>query len=284
MSSAPPGWHLQPDGRERFWNGERWTDEFRDPTIVPTQAIPTDQTRPIPAAPGSDGRGFDDRYAPYPEAGGPLPDRASGSGIPGWLKGCGAVLVTVLVLAVIGLGVGWWLLSRGGSDGSTSAPEESVTTNAPTTETTTPPTEDPTDESTDQPTGWPSGLPTELPTELPTALPEIPPLPSLPAVGEQVEADLGEPFTLGPVQIQDGWRVTGPTFGFRTVVMTAVPTQSSQIPLVFTLVFLQGGDEVANTICTAQVGTVGEESDVACLPMRGEAENADMVRASGYGG
>ena len=29
--SAPAGWHLQPDGQERFWDGTRWTDQFRAP-------------------------------------------------------------------------------------------------------------------------------------------------------------------------------------------------------------------------------------------------------------
>jgi len=41
--SAPAGWHVQPDGRERFWDGTRWTDLFRatapadrgDPTAAP---------------------------------------------------------------------------------------------------------------------------------------------------------------------------------------------------------------------------------------------------------
>lgn len=27
--SAPPGWHRQDDGRERYWDGEVWTDQFR---------------------------------------------------------------------------------------------------------------------------------------------------------------------------------------------------------------------------------------------------------------
>lgn len=44
--SAPAGWHLQPDGRERFWDGTRWTEHFRapapadrgDPTAAPETA------------------------------------------------------------------------------------------------------------------------------------------------------------------------------------------------------------------------------------------------------
>lgn len=40
--SAPAGWHLQPDGQERFWDGTQWTDQFRSPA-------PTDPTAPPPA-------------------------------------------------------------------------------------------------------------------------------------------------------------------------------------------------------------------------------------------
>ena len=27
--AAPPGWHLQPDGRERYWDGQTWTTAIR---------------------------------------------------------------------------------------------------------------------------------------------------------------------------------------------------------------------------------------------------------------
>ena len=26
--SSPAGWYPQPDGRQRYWDGERWTDHF----------------------------------------------------------------------------------------------------------------------------------------------------------------------------------------------------------------------------------------------------------------
>ena len=63
--SAPAGWHLQPDGQERYWDGTAWTDHFRaplasDPTAPPctaawaasvdeTQALDVDNTQAIPA-------------------------------------------------------------------------------------------------------------------------------------------------------------------------------------------------------------------------------------------
>jgi len=44
--SAPAGWHEQTDGRERYWDGVQWTDQFRDsharsgPTVSPqTQTL-----------------------------------------------------------------------------------------------------------------------------------------------------------------------------------------------------------------------------------------------------
>ena len=39
--SAPPGWHPQPDGRDRWWDGEQWTEHFRDPVGEgATQTLP----------------------------------------------------------------------------------------------------------------------------------------------------------------------------------------------------------------------------------------------------
>lgn len=305
MSSAPPGWHLQPDGRERFWDGERWTDEFRDPSSSPTQAIPTTETRGMPQrdsgddwprpAPAPSPGGFEDRYHEYFEPGGPLSDRPNGRGTPGWLKGCGAVLVGLLVLAVLGVLGGWWLFNRDSDEGGTGEPAETTATTDPPVEPTSDPpaeptedaTEEPTEESTGLPTAWPSGVPTEFPTVFPTALPtdfpRLPTLPGLPGLGESVEVAPGESFTLGPAQIQAGWEARV-TLGLRTVSMTSVSTQSSQVPIVFTLVFFQDGTEIASTICTAPVATVGEEADVTCVPMRGAVENADTVRASGVGG
>lgn len=42
--NTPPGWHKQADGRERFWDGEQWTEQFRDAEPEQTQALP------VPAA------------------------------------------------------------------------------------------------------------------------------------------------------------------------------------------------------------------------------------------
>lgn len=43
------GWHPQDDGRERYWDGERWTDAFRDaPEPAPVAEAPPEQAKPDP--------------------------------------------------------------------------------------------------------------------------------------------------------------------------------------------------------------------------------------------
>src|SRR6478735_9445022 len=77
--SAPPGWHRQTDGRERFWDGEAWTEDFRGGSVLPVE--------------------------PPPENGG------SGGGFcKSWMGYLGAGLLGLLVGIMIG--------SSGGSDGS----------------------------------------------------------------------------------------------------------------------------------------------------------------------
>lgn len=283
MSTAPPGWHRQPDGQERFWDGTRWTDEFRDPATAPTTAIPTDQTQGMPAGPppgqdryaqagdaypsahGQPGQGDAYPREPYYGAGGPPP---SSGGMPGWLKGCLFALLALFVIAAIGIVIGWRMLT-GGDDGS--VPDGTATTapQAPTPEPTTGPTDGPTNGG---------GLPTDLPTELPTDFPT-----ELPGAGETVEVSIGDGFALGPGEIQPGWTVTNRSLGFRSVEMKVLSTEATSVPLVFTMTFLQNGAELSQTVCTAGLGAEGEQSDAVCVPMRGDVENADVVRVSGAG-
>lgn len=48
--STPAGWHPQPDGRERYWDGQAWTDQYRTPEPgtpppPPYQAAPAQQPK-----------------------------------------------------------------------------------------------------------------------------------------------------------------------------------------------------------------------------------------------
>jgi hypothetical protein len=278
MSSAPPGWHLQPDGRERYWDGSRWTDEFRTPGSGDTQQIPLDETRGMPGAgpteqsaygqPGYAQPGYGQQPG-YGE-GGPLSDQRRGGG---FAKGCLIALLVVALLAAILVAVGVWLF-RAAND----AVSESVETTIPTEL----PTEIPTEIPTELPTDLPTGLPTDLATGLPTGLPTD--LPSLPGQGATAEAGIGEEFTLGPATIQSGWTVEDVTLGFATVVMQAVPTEGSTVPLIFDLVFFEGGTDVTRTTCSAPLEPVGETVDVACVPVRGFTDGVDRVEATGIGG
>lgn len=280
--SAPPGWHLQPDGRERFWDGERWTEEFREPSGGDTQQIPVDETRGMPQAQPQSGyaragaggyapptAGHRDEYPrePYYGQGGPLSDKPGGT--PGWLKGCLIALLVIVLLAALAIGVGWWLVNRTLDDAADPDPVQSQTV-APT------PTAEPTDDATGGPT-LPT-IPTTLPTQIPTTLPTVP------GVGETVQVSIGEGFTFGQAQIQQGWTIEDETLGFKTVSMRVVPQEASTVPLVFTMRFLSGSEELSTTICTVPLTAAGQEEDAVCVPMRGDAQSADQVEVSGLGG
>ncbi|MDO5502048.1 MAG: DUF2510 domain-containing protein [Actinomycetia bacterium] len=319
MSSAPPGWHRQPDGRERFWDGARWTNEFRDPSSAPTESIPIDATRGMRTAPrGPAPRRYDprqgeeqyispgpagrprppDRYADY----GPLSDRPSRGG--GFMRGCLVVLLVLLVIGALGVGIGWFLHNRtnGAADpGASASPtvESTVPTTAPTAAEPDPESEvepEPDEEpeideepetpepeqtgADDRPELTLPGLPTALPTSFPTALPT---LPSIPGQGEAVRAGIGEAFAIGGAEVQAGWTISEELFGFRSVTMTAVPQVENRIPLLVTVRFLSGATEIGTTMCTIPLGSVGVQADVTCVPTRSEIENADTVEVGGFG-
>ncbi len=39
-ASAPAGWHPQPDGRLRYWDGQAWTDHYQDPAFPAPRQVP----------------------------------------------------------------------------------------------------------------------------------------------------------------------------------------------------------------------------------------------------
>ncbi|WP_205859536.1 DUF2510 domain-containing protein [Phycicoccus flavus] len=88
--SAPPGWHPQPDGRERWWDGQQWTEHFRDP-VAPTQQYGA--VEPGYGPPQQTG------YNPPPAG-----YQQQRSGMSGGAKGCliaAVVFVLLLVVAVV---------------------------------------------------------------------------------------------------------------------------------------------------------------------------------------
>ncbi|MBR7744297.1 DUF2510 domain-containing protein [Phycicoccus sp. BSK3Z-2] len=95
--SAPPGWHPQPDGRDRWWDGQQWTEHFRD-TEQPTSTYETStQYGQDPYGQQSYGQGG---YGQQPP-----PKQGMSKG----LKGCLITgLVVVLVLAVLAVAAVVW--------------------------------------------------------------------------------------------------------------------------------------------------------------------------------
>lgn len=105
--SAPPGWHLQGDGHERYWDGRRWTDAFRDPkrpAQAPAWSPPPDaaagpvgigaEAAPVPLYKRRLGLGTGCARRPVPVAEQPVrlvfgPDPAGAVGLSGNLWGSG---------------------------------------------------------------------------------------------------------------------------------------------------------------------------------------------------
>ncbi|GAB2626188.1 hypothetical protein GCM10027270_11380 [Nocardioides ginkgobilobae] len=114
MSQAPAGWHLQPDGRERYWDGTQWTAHFRpgpaqqapegqptyypDPTAQAAQAAQADPAQ----------QGYPQGYAGYQQG---YPQQGYGPAYPqqGYAPGyqgtpsSGSSNTTKIVLIVIGV-------------------------------------------------------------------------------------------------------------------------------------------------------------------------------------
>lgn len=101
MSQAPAGWHLQPDGRERYWDGTQWTAHFRP---GPAQQAPEGQ----PTYPDPTQQGYPQVYAGYQQG---YPQQGYGAAYPqqGYAPGyqgtpsSGSSNTTKIVLIVIGV-------------------------------------------------------------------------------------------------------------------------------------------------------------------------------------
>ncbi|MBT9255529.1 DUF2510 domain-containing protein [Phycicoccus sp. MAQZ13P-2] len=110
--SAPPGWHPQPDGRDRWWDGQQWTDHFRDP-VQPSAPDPTAAYGTPPPYTGDPATGSYSTPTSYGAPGGaegqwPPPKQGMSSGA----KGCLIAAVVVVVLVVVAVVVGGIFLAR----------------------------------------------------------------------------------------------------------------------------------------------------------------------------
>ncbi len=237
--SAPAGWHPQPDGRERWWDGQQWTEHFRDPAA----AAPTPGETQVLGTTGS--TGYDTPGAQAGGYGAPGP-QATGYGTPGaqWpqekkgmggtAKGCLIAAVVTVVLLIAAVVVGGIFFFRA------------------------------VDETVDQvQSAIPSGLPTNLPTSLPSA------------GGDPVTITLGDGFELPNATIDGGWTLED-NGGIGRVVtgMTATSTGSIDVPVLFSMAF-EGGQQ---TVCTATFADGADSAEVTCIPVFGDvADGAEVT-------
>ncbi len=274
--SAPAGWHLQPDGQERYWDGTAWTDQFRpplpsDPTAPPpppswaapvdeTQAFDVTGTQAIPAqapaspsapaqAPGSGPAQQDYAYPPAGAGQAPAGDSPTGYGAPGGqqygppprqgsglAKGC---LIAALVgVLVIGAGivVAIYAFSRAADTISET---------------------------------FPSGLPTELPS-VPSDLPTD-------GLGEPIQLSVGDGFELARATIESGWALEAQVGGVPIVNVTGMKaevTGTDGFPVLFTMSVPDAGGTEVDTVCTAASGSAGATVDVSCVPFFGDVADA----------
>lgn len=124
--STPAGWYDDGSGRQRWWDGQQWTENFapETPATPAPQSPAAPQVPPVPQAPAASANppyAAQGAYAAptgggYPAAAGnyssaPTPPPASGPSIVGWIALGAAVLGFITVCIPPILGVGWFLLA-----------------------------------------------------------------------------------------------------------------------------------------------------------------------------
>ena len=94
--STPAGWYPQPDGRERWWDGYQWTEDFA-PAASPPVTIPATDDAPAGSPPMNvPPATVTEQQSPEPQAGpGPGP-------VPVVVKGSNGLAVAGFVLALLG--------------------------------------------------------------------------------------------------------------------------------------------------------------------------------------
>ena len=297
--SAPPGWHLQDDGRERFWDGQQWTEQFRspsgsDPTAPPpapswatsdgtgttsaedeahtpasdqTQALGVEQTQQLPTAPPAAHPGYaaptptppTNPYATQQQA---YPPAYAPAGVP--QTGYGSANDP---------GPGWQPPQRSGGSGLLKgcliAAVVGVIVLVGVVIAAIFFFNRAVDEVRDTLPTFPSGLPSEFPSELPSDFPTD-------GVGEKVDITVGEGFDLARGQVQDGWSLQGRgVAGFDAVEVKdmKVVLADGDVPLFFTLSFPAADGTTVETPCTAS-GAADQTVDVTCVPLLGDVSDA----------
>lgn len=299
--SAPAGWHLQPDGQERFWDGTQWTEQFRAPVTV-------DPTAPPPApswadsadstAPSDHTQAFDvsgTQALPRQDAGAPVaypPAENASAGYPPATQ-------------------------QGGYPQQAGYPQQGYAPGQPQTgygapgaQQYPPPQQGGSsgllkgcliagvvllgliaiviaafaffasrvvDEVSET---FPSGFPTELPSGFPSDLPT-----ELPTEGleQNLELGVGDGFDLPRAAIAGGWTLEPQGAGVPVVNITGMKAtlgDADGFPVLFTMSFpTPGGDEI-ETVCTAPGGQPDAVVDVSCVPLFGDVQDATRVRVT----
>ena len=295
--SAPAGWHLQPDGQERFWDGTRWTDQFRaplpnDPTAPPidpawagsvdqTQALDVDSTQAIPA-PGAyqqpdqaqpDATAYQQPEYPQPAYQPGYPQQSyPQQGYPqqGYPQ------------------QGYPQTGYGAPGTQPYAPPRTRAAAWP--------------RAASSPRSWacscsrvvavagfyvvnraadtisetfPSGFPTSLPTTFPSDG-------STDGLGQALDVSVGDSFDLPRGTVEAGWQLEAQDGGIGIVDITGMKaTISSEdgFPLLFTMSFPASGGEQVETVCTAS-GASGATVDVSCVPLFGDVSDATRAKVT----
>ncbi len=289
--SAPAGWHLQPDGQERYWDGSQWTDQFRaplpsDPTAPPpapswagpvdeTQAVDLNTTQAIPAPqappsdyppagyatpgdqqPGDPQPGYDP--AAYQQPGYQQPGyQQPGYGTPGSQpyapppRSGNGLAKGCLIVAIIGV-----LLLGAAIVAGIYAFNRASDTISET---------------------FPSGLPTDLPTDFPTDFPSDLPTEGL---GQSIDVTVGAGFELPRAAVESGWALEAAGGVVNITGMRATLGSADGFPVLFTMSFpAEGGGEV-QTVCTTATGSSDSTVDVSCVPLFGDVAGATTAKVT----
>jgi len=295
--SAPAGWHLMPDGQERYWDGYQWTDQFRmplpsDPTAPPswdgpvdqTQAVDLDSTQAIPApqAAPSD-------YPPggYPQGDYAQPDYAQpgypqtgyqqpGYGQPGYGQpgvpqpGYGQPGVPQTGYGAPGgqpyapppqqgggLAKGCLIAAVIGAVVIIALIVGGIFAFSRVAD----------KASQAINSAFPSGLPTTLPSDFPSDLPSE-------GLGRSIGVSVGDSFDLPRASIKSGWSLKAQDSSVVDIVgMKATLSSDGGFPVLFTMSFPAVGGDMIDTVCTAS-GSKGETVDVSCVPLFGDVAEA----------